>query len=475
MRRDKARCRSDRLRRRQADLPRFRGNARRCRSERLRRRQADSATRFRGLRDGGCRSDRPRRRRADHARIGGNARRCGSDRLRRSRADLVRFRGNARRCLGRVAGGKSVRLHVHRYLEAVGGVARIEPAGQRTLGHQPQRVGPPLRDRGLVAVRGRRHLLHCCLHGAQQHGAHLRRQPPAQHHHAVLVHLHVQGPARQEHLLGIRLRVAVHPPPGPHQPLHLCGGGAQGHGQQPRFGGGGGHPGQGAHFRVGQLAAGHGGGDVVEIGQRSGDAQLLAGGAEVEAGAPVEPVGAGAPTFPAVPAIELVQVAQQVVGGGVDARGQLGDLVAEQFQLGRQGRTRSPRCRVRRRAFCRRLLSGSDRAPGRLHDHCLFGRRHCRRLARNRNRFVFHDHLSYTRISDTPLTARGGAGRLFWAFRVNSCERAAGAPATPTVRRIVAGSGTRSNRTAQTVSTPNRRNRTKSRIISAAAPPLSST
>ena len=182
--------------------------------------------------------------------------------------------------------------------------------------------------------------------------------------------MHAQRPAGQEHLLGIRLRVAVHPPPRPHQPLHLRGGGAQGDRQQPRFGGGGGHPGQGAHLRVGQLAAGHGGGDVVEIGQRGGDAQFLAGGAEVEAGAPVEPVGAGAPTFPAVPEIELVQAAQQLVGGGVDARGQLGDLVAEQFQLGRR------------------------------HDHRRFRRRQCRRL-RNRDCVVFHDHPSYTRISDT--------------------------------------------------------------------------
>ena len=33
--------------------------------------------------------------------------------------------------------------------------------------------------------------------------------------------------------------------------------------------------------------------------------------AEVEAGAPVEPVGAGAEALPAVPTVELVQVAQQ--------------------------------------------------------------------------------------------------------------------------------------------------------------------
>ena len=72
------------------------------------------------------------------------------------------------------------------------------------------------------------------------------------------------------------------PPPRPHQPLHVRGGGAQRHRQQPRLGGGCGYPGQGAYLRVGQLAARHGRGDVVEVGQRDRHAQLLARGAEGE-------------------------------------------------------------------------------------------------------------------------------------------------------------------------------------------------
>ena len=382
--------------------------------------------------------------------------RCRGDRPRRCRADFARFRGNAWRCIGRLTGGKGVRLHVHRHLEPIGGVAGIEPAGQRALGHQPQRIGAPLCDRGLAAIRGRRHLLQRRLHGAQQHRPHLRRQPTAQHHHAVLVHLHAQRPARQQHLLGIRLRVAVRAPPRPHQPLHLRSGGAQSHRQQPRFGGGRGHPGQGAHLRIGKLAAGHGRRDVVEIGQRGGDAQLLAGGAEVEAGAPVQPVGAGAPTFPAVVAIELAQVAQQLVSGGVDARRQLGDLVAEKFQRDRRGEVRSRCGGVRGLAF-RRLLSGGDRAPCRLHDYGRFRPLHRGRLARKRDRVVFHDGIVHPDFGH-PLTARGGAGGRFWAFRVNSCGRAGRAPATRILSGMVAGAGTRQNRTAKSVSTPERRN-----------------
>ena len=45
----------------------------------------------------------------------------------------------------RLTRGKSFRLYVHRHLEAVGCVARIEPTRQRAFGHQSQRIGSPLR------------------------------------------------------------------------------------------------------------------------------------------------------------------------------------------------------------------------------------------------------------------------------------------------------------------------------------------
>ena len=141
-----------------------------------------------------------------------------------------------------------------------------------------------------------------------------------------------------------------------------------------------------------------------QLGQRGGHAQLLAGGAVVEAGAPVEPVGAGAEALPAVLPIELVQVAQQLVGGGVDARRQLGDPVTETVQIGWLGRFRQRRGRGRRVALMRRPvsgLSGDARARG-LRDQRRFGPHQRRRLACKDGRVGFHDGLSYTWISAAP-------------------------------------------------------------------------
>ena len=246
---------------------------------------------------------------------------------------------------------------MHGHLEAVAGAAGIEPAGQRALGHQPQRIRAPLRAAHLVSLRGRRHLLQRRLQGAQHHCAHLGGQPCPQHHHAVIVHPRAQRAARQAHLLGVRLRLPVRLPPRPHQPLHLRAGGAAGDGDQARLIVGAGHPRKGAYDGVGKPAAGHGRGEVVELGQRGGDAQLFAGGAEVEAGAPVEPVGTGAEALPAMLAVELAEVTKQLVGGGLDACRQLGDAVPEQVQVGR-------RLRVGRR--CARAFGsgGCSLAPG---------------------------------------------------------------------------------------------------------------
>ena len=95
-----------------------------------------------------------------------------------------------------------------------------------------------------------------------------------------------------------------------------------------------------------------------QFGQGGGHAQLLAGSAEIEASTPVEPVGAGAEALPAVLLIELVQVAQQLVGGGVDTGRQLGDPVTKAVQVGRRDRFRQRRCGGPQVALIRRPLSG---------------------------------------------------------------------------------------------------------------------
>ena len=303
---------------------------------------------------------------------------------------------------------------MHGHLVTIAGAARIERAGQRAFGHQTQRIRTPLRDGGLlVLLRGRRHLLQRRLQGAQHHRAHLRGQPRAQHQHAIIVHPRAQRAARQTQLLGIRLRRAVGLPPRAHQPFHLRGGGAAGDGDQARLGRGGRHSRQGAYDGVGKPSAGHGRGEVVESGERCGDAQLLAGGAEIEAGAPVEPVGAGMEALPAMLAIELAQVAQQLVGGDLDARGQLGNLVAEAIQVGRLGGVRKRRFRstVRHRgeALIGRHLSGGE-GPcellgyGRLRASCR------RRLAGKHDRIVLHDGAMVHPDFGSPVPARGGTG-----------------------------------------------------------------
>ena len=95
--------------------------------------------------------------------------------------------------------------------------------------------------------------------------------------------------------------------------------------------------------------------------------------------------------------VELPQVAQQLVGGGVDARRQLGDPVTEAVQVGWLGRFPQYRGRGRRVSG----LSGGARARG-LRDQRRLGTYQRRRLGCKDGRVGFHDGLSYTRISAAP-------------------------------------------------------------------------
>jgi hypothetical protein len=65
-----------------------------------------------------------------------------------------------------------------------------------------------------------------------------------------------------------------------------------------------------------------------------GDADALAGRVQVQPHAPGEPLRARAETsVPAAAGVELADEAEQARGGGVEMRGQLGDLVAQPVQL----------------------------------------------------------------------------------------------------------------------------------------------
>ena len=120
------------------------------------------------------------------------------------------------------------------------------------------------------------------------------------------------------------------PAPGPHHPLDVRRRAVVREVQQPGLGLGGGDAAERADLGVGDFAALH---RPAEAGQRLeglGDAHLLARRAQVDARPPVQPVGARQEAgVPAGLRVELAEQDQEVIGGGVQARGQLRDRLAE--------------------------------------------------------------------------------------------------------------------------------------------------
>ena len=55
----------------------------------------------------------------------------------------------------------------------------------------------------------------------QEQRPHLRLEPPPDRHHAVLVLMDVQRPARMPPRSLARLSLPIHPPPATHDPLHV--------------------------------------------------------------------------------------------------------------------------------------------------------------------------------------------------------------------------------------------------------------
>ena len=224
-----------------------------------------------------------------------------------------RFRGNVAPFFQRgLAGLRRIREHrrvdVDHDLVALARDARVDRVMERRLREQGQRVGlllgPGRRRQGGIgrgrAGRGARPLVQRLARGVErshEQGADLGSQPAANDDRAVLA----RAPD----------------------------------GQQPRLGLGRGHAGQGADLGVGELAAGQRLGQARQRVERAGDADPLAGGAQVEADAPAEPGGAGGEAgVPAAAGVELADEGEQPGGRGVEVRGQLGDLVAQAVQVG---------------------------------------------------------------------------------------------------------------------------------------------
>ena len=299
------------------------------------------------------------------------------------------LRGNAitvcpRRRPGRRAPGRSrgnvppfpqrLRVYVQHHLIPVTGRPPVEAARQCRLGQRPDGVRLPLRERRLfhvgrsagrrggrfvfrarrrvggvllrAAVRRRRapSLVASRLQRAPQHRPDLRRQPPADNHHPVLVHPRPQPAARVPPPLLRLLHVPVDAPPRAGDPLHVRRRARQRHVEQGLLVLRGGDPGDRAHLRVGDPAAAHGVAQLRQLSEGARHADVLAGGPRREPGPPAQPVRARQATVPALLLVELADEDEQLVGGGLDAGGQLGDAVAEPGELRSAvaGRSRPP-------------------------------------------------------------------------------------------------------------------------------------
>ena len=126
-----------------------------------------------------------------------------------------------------------------------------------------------------------------------QHGADLRRQPATQHQHAVVVDPGGQMPGEVPGVGFLRRNYAVSATPRPYDSLNMRRRACERDIQQPLLGLRRGHPGDGPHLGVRDRAAGQSGADEGQSGQRTRHSDLLARGAEVDPGAPVQPVSAG--------------------------------------------------------------------------------------------------------------------------------------------------------------------------------------
>src|SRR5439155_23857752 len=166
-----------------------------------------------------------------------------------------------------------------------------------------------------------------------EQGTHLRRQPPADHHHAVVVVRNMQRSARVLPGTLLRFDRPVHVSPAAYDALDMNGGAGAGNPQELLFCLRRRHAGQGAYFGIRDLSAGKGMGEARQRAEGARHADPLARGALVEPDPPAQPVSAGAnPVAPALARIELADQVEQAGGGRVDVRGELSDLLTQPLQ-----------------------------------------------------------------------------------------------------------------------------------------------
>jgi hypothetical protein len=165
--------------------------------------------------------------------------------------------------------------------------------------------------------------------GLHEQRANFRLEPPPEDHHAVLVLVHVERSARmpQGGLPG--LGPPVYTPPTADDPLDVGGRPCARHPQEPGFRLRSGHAGEGTHLGVRHLSAGKGLGEERQRLESPRDPDPFTRRTQIEPHPPGEPRGAGAEArVPTASGIELPDHGEKPRGGGVEVRGQLGDLVA---------------------------------------------------------------------------------------------------------------------------------------------------
>ena len=238
-------------------------------------------------------------------------------------------------------------VDVQHHLVAVAAGAGVELGGEGGLGDDGDGVGAALAGGGVVGAAlllagDVVELLLGGVEGAQEGLAGLRLEAAAEDEHAVVVPVGGEVAALAAELVAGGLGLAVDLAPGAHQLLDVEGGAVAGAVEEVGLVLGGGDAGEGADLRVGDLAAGEGGGEQRQGRQGAGHPHLLAGGAEGEAGAPVEPVGAGAEAdAPALALVELLEQHEQLVGRRLDVGREPGDAFAEGLERLGGGRPRA--------------------------------------------------------------------------------------------------------------------------------------
>ena len=168
---------------------------------------------------------------------------------------------------------------------------------------------------------------HRRIERAQDARTHLGREPPVQHHGAVVV-----VPEGETAILVLRigplgLLGALRPAVEADELLDMLGGAVQTDVEEVGLVLGGGDSGQRPDLGVAELALRQRFGKQRQLGQSTGDSNLLPGGVGIDAAGPAQPVGTGQRPLggPDLAAVELGDEGKQPVGGGVDVGGKGGD------------------------------------------------------------------------------------------------------------------------------------------------------